>query len=167
MKKIVSMFMVIVMALTLSMTAFAAEREASEASALRDKLSDSGDCISVERIDDLIETRGVAPEVSSVEIIDFGFIKEDAYPQRAGHFAVIVKMMGYGYKYAYFDGKSIGLPLETEGILNANNVAVGWYLLYDCGELTPGQHKFEIKVQSYQTATHQKTAFLEFSYDPK
>lgn len=130
MKRLVSMCMAMIMVMTLSITAFAANSAP--------KAEEAG-------------TRATAPPVSSVKIEQGKYLEESQwYPHLIGHYIVPVRIMGYGSVTATFDGKSVK-SYDSEGILGAGNVAVGWIYYYDCGKPLPGEYVFEVKACGWQS----------------
>lgn len=117
MKKLVSMCMVMIMVMALSITAFAANTPKTE---------------------EVSPQANTAPPISSVKIMRGSYLEESQwYPYLIGHYIVPVRVMGYGSVIATFDGESVK-SYDSEGILGAGNVAVGWINYFDCGKPLPG-----------------------------
>lgn len=38
---------------------------------------------------------------------------------------------------------------DSEGILGAGNIAVGWINYFDCGKPLPGEYVFEVKARGW------------------
>lgn len=121
----------------------------------------STDIINFEKIDgqildvaaptNMFDTRawpgsGGAAQVSKIEIgppIDIGHLGS----QYQGHIGVSVRVTGHGRDYASYDGKKVEY-VQRKPFIISGTAADGWDYIFDCGPLSRGTHRFELKMVS-------------------
>jgi len=133
MKKITSLFLVLIFCLSMSATALAAPA----ATALDDVSSEDNQSTTYGW-----PGTGPAPQITKIEYAGRTFVN--------GNVIVKLKVTGYGNDRgaAYFNGQSVS---STRGdyFINYGTTADGWYYTYDCGP-TPetGSYLFETTFKS-------------------
>lgn len=142
MKKIVSIFLTLLMLFSMTSAAIAAENtsaDQNQTAELKMQLAD-GAKTSVE----LVQPRGwggVAPQVTKIELYDYG-----RWNDGSGRFFVTLKVTGYGHGTAFFDGKPVDEDRYTY-FINYGTTADGWYHRYLIGPVyEPGVYDFSVTI---------------------
>ena len=164
-KRFVSLALMIAMLLGMGSISQASEDDSEVLPTLKE-ISDEGLKISIDAIDEEIDMRawpgsGPAAQVSSVQIVDIGFITEEI-PERAGNIGIVVKVMGHGRDYAQYDGRTVK-HFGYKDIILSGTLVDGWYYFYDCGKPTLGDHRFDIKMVSTNSPYTEKSASATFT----
>lgn len=146
-----------------STTAFAAQSTDADVSKPPISLSKeyNGQTLDKINIENSIESRawpgsGPAAQVTSVKIVDYGYLGPD-FPGHEGNVGIVVQVMGHGRDYTTYDGVDIDY-FRYDPIILTGTLVDGWYYYFDCGPATVGTHQFKIRMVSHNSPYTERTA---------
>lgn len=165
MKKVVSLIVTIFMLTIFSTTAFAAEStNAPHFPGLSKEYNTyTIDDIKINSSNNPKAWPGSGPaaQVSQVDVVAYGWF-DNTYPEHEGNFGVVVRIMGHGRAKATFNGNKVD-DFKIDPIILTGTLVDGWYYYYDCGTVTPGEHRFDITVKSINSPYTEKSTWATFT----
>lgn len=105
---------------------------------------------------------GSVAQVSTITIMDQGFLDGDTFLGCDGHYGIVVKITGYGTDYATLDDQKITHFQRTPFIITGT-LADGFYDYYDCGIPESGSHRFYLKMVSINSPYTTRTIRTNFT----
>jgi len=147
-KRILSLFMMMVMISAVGIPfAFAAgnspiiRNEDGSIVVDMDKMVTLPDC---EDIPSPQAYNGTGAAITKIELYDIGWMNENP-----DHFAVVLKVTGYGNCKAFFNGNPVVSSDIIGHFINYGYTADGFFWLYDCGPVPgPGTYRFNTTFKS-------------------
>ena len=160
MKKIISLFIALCIALSLSVPVFAATSDSPITISSEDVITHSTSIPAP-----TITLRKSAPQVTALELYDYGWI------EGTDHWGVIIKVTGYGNdnRKAFWNDTQLtsnDKTLHGYWLGPDNKTAVAFAYLYDCGPITePGTYTFKTTYVSTNWPYTEKSISLDFTFE--
>ena len=162
MKKIISLFIALCIALSLSVPVFAATSDSPITISSEDVITHSTPIPAP-----TITLRKSAPQVTALELYDYDY----GWIEGTDHWGVIIKVTGYGNdnRKAFWNDTQLtsnDKTLHGYWLGPDNKTAVAFAYLYDCGPITePGTYTFKTTYVSTNWPYTEKSISLDFTFE--